>query len=308
MHENDVNHRSNCRSNLSLSATTPSVESMGILCQDALRSQHLRGYIILHLCKCWVFFCGYSSPAFEKHGRSSVTFPQGQPLPRLPHPLNMGQRGCSDCSHWNSVGKCLHSYIPRGSQIQDLATVASYSAGSRVSAPPPLHHLHSDLALLSSLSTPAMIHTLRTSHTQGFSPYLGLYCRVEQGNSNHSLQLSLQLCGTWSSSASDRGWQNVGKSSWTASALSLKLQSNLMFPLVLWEADARYLVMQEREFNVLWTIFLPKKLEEIKLAEGAYHGIFRGFQPKPKLSYRNCLGRATAWQLRLLSKALCYKL
>lgn len=45
------------------------------------------------------FFCGCFSPAFEKHDRSSETFPQGQPLPHLPHPLNMGQKGCSDCSH-----------------------------------------------------------------------------------------------------------------------------------------------------------------------------------------------------------------
>lgn len=73
-----------------------------------------------------------------------------------------------------------------GVQIQDLAMPASYSAGSRVSAPPPIHHLHSDLASLSSRSMPA-IHMLHTYHTQGFSPYLGLYCRVEPGNPSHSL-------------------------------------------------------------------------------------------------------------------------
>lgn len=56
-----------------------------------------------------------------------------------------------------------------GVHIQDLATLASDSAGSRVSAVP-VCHLHSDLALLSSLCTPA-VPTLCRSY-RGFSPYL----------------------------------------------------------------------------------------------------------------------------------------
>lgn len=132
------------------------------------------------------FFCGYFSPAFEKHSRSSVTFPQGQPLPHLPHPLNMGQRGMLRLFPLKHCWKVPRKLYP--SREFRFRTWQHWQV--TLLAPGCLLLLYATVAWLSSLSTPA-IHTLRVYSTRGFSPYLGLYCRFERGNPNHSLQHTL---------------------------------------------------------------------------------------------------------------------
>lgn len=114
-------------------------------------------------------------------------------------------------------------------QIQDLA--ASHPPGSRVSALPPRRHLHSAIVL--PRTSVRQQYALHLYHPQGF-PVTSV-CTAElsqlQENLCHSFQLSLELRGTRSGSDADRGWQNLGKSSWTASALPLKLSNQTAFSI-----------------------------------------------------------------------------
>lgn len=209
-----------------------------------------------------IIFCGYFSPAFEKHGRSSVTVPQGQLLPHLPHPLNMRQKGCSDCSRWNTVGKCLGSYIPCRSSYSGFGNAGKWLCwlqGVCCSCVSPSQRPRVAQQPLHTCCTYSVQIRLR------IFPLPHLHCRAEQGHPDHSLQLSLQLWSTWSSPASEvdktkwKAPEQWAPCSWSSRAI------RLLFPLAPWEADARYLVMQEREFGVLWGILLPQKLEEIWL-------------------------------------------
>lgn len=148
-----------------MNLSPPSVESVAIFCYGALQSQCYSGCIILRIANL-AFFLWLLLSCLWAACRSWV---KGQPLPHLPHPLNLGKKGWPNWSHWSTVGKHLDRISLKRVQIQDLAPLANYSA-------PRVWHLHSDLTFLSSLRTPAA-RALHLYHSQGSSPTLA--CTAE---------------------------------------------------------------------------------------------------------------------------------
>lgn len=155
-----------------MNLSPPSAESVAILCYGALQSQCCKACIILHIFpiskSCFFLVVTSLMPLSSMQKFSYIST---RPAPSsFASSSKLGEKWDAPIAPIEALLESAWIGISLSRvQIKDLASLANYSA-------PPVWHLHSDLAFLSSLRIPAT-HALQLYHSQGSSPTLA--CTAE---------------------------------------------------------------------------------------------------------------------------------